>query len=303
MHNATNCLFFLLIITLIFSCHREKTIITFSAAEELSKKSFEPIFLSIIDGSEEAFIAALSNRNSKYICDLSIAQNYVIRRILEPQKYPFCMELCSGQVISIEGKSAEEIEYFNNLLTVYEKIQSTDPDTLNWCYENLKQLAVSNRIYPRILLTIACKLTGRSDEFNNRCKDLRREKRIMLDPLFFSLMSDLSLDDGTLTHGPKMVLDTSIIDVGVVMAGEKITRRIRIHNVGDETLVFFQPIVSCSCLRVSAPRTIIPGKNADCIIEMKTAGITGMFNKEAFLVSNASNGAQKLIIKGEILFK
>ena len=74
-----------------------------------------------------------------------------------------------------------------------------------------------------------------------------------------------------------------------------------IENLGTVPLVILKVDVACSCMSVNYPKApILPGENAELIVNINTKLQINSFNKVIFIKSNAQNDVELIRISGEI---
>lgn len=77
--------------------------------------------------------------------------------------------------------------------------------------------------------------------------------------------------------------------------------KFKIENLGTVPLVILKVDVACSCMSVNYPKApILPGGNAELIVNINTKLQINSFNKVIFIKSNAQNDVELIRISGEI---
>ena len=100
--------------------------------------------------------------------------------------------------------------------------------------------------------------------------------------------------------GPKMTLESLIVDYGEIEQGSDPLRKVSFTNTGTEPLIISNAKGSCGCTVPTWPREpIAPGETADIEIRYDTKRI-GAINKTVRLTTNDATGTYTLRVKGNI---
>lgn len=107
----------------------------------------------------------------------------------------------------------------------------------------------------------------------------------------------------TLIAGPKIEVDKTSHDFGMVKEGEVAVHIFKIRNVGDKDLEIKDIRTSCGCTAaLLSDKTISPGKTAEIKVTYDSRGRPGKFRKTITLYSNAENQNQlTLSVYGEVV--
>lgn len=104
-------------------------------------------------------------------------------------------------------------------------------------------------------------------------------------------------------EGRDAVLDIvpKVIDFGKVKASAQNVLHLSaaITNTGTRPLVLYKADVSCGCMDISLDKRPLPvGESMKIVINVKTEGNKGTFDKAVFIQSNAKNNPEIIRIKG-----
>ncbi len=108
---------------------------------------------------------------------------------------------------------------------------------------------------------------------------------------WYSVLS-ICLTIGLLTHfaqerAPAIVFDDPVIDFGKIMQGETVKHRFRFSNQGSSNLEILSVDITCGCLTAWPSATKIPpGQSGTIEITLDTAGLTGLVDKSASVLTN-----------------
>ena len=101
-------------------------------------------------------------------------------------------------------------------------------------------------------------------------------------------------------EGPKMTLESLVVDYGEIEQGSDPLRKVAFTNTGTEPLVISNAKGSCGCTVPTWPREpIAPGESADIEIRYDTKRL-GAINKTVRLTTNDATGTYTLRVKGNI---
>lgn len=89
---------------------------------------------------------------------------------------------------------------------------------------------------------------------------------------------------------------------GFVKQGALVKMKFKFKNIGTEDLILTDFIAECSCTTVILPsKPIKPNEDAEVIIEFNTKDAYDRQDRIVEIISNATNGNQKLHFKGIVL--
>lgn len=112
----------------------------------------------------------------------------------------------------------------------------------------------------------------------------------------------LVLAAGSLAQAPVIKASEPGWDFGVREQGESDSKTIAIRNEGDADLVITGVKVTCGCVRHEMKETTIkPGKSADLVLKLFTAGQIGKVRKFAYILSNDPKTPNLILnVNGEV---
>ncbi len=96
---------------------------------------------------------------------------------------------------------------------------------------------------------------------------------------------------------PKLSLDKSEVDLGVIYSGMKKKGKIVLKNIGNDTLRIFSVQPSCGCTAVKQPKGfLLPNESDVAEVEFASAGYGGRVEKHVTITTNDPT-SQKVIVK------
>jgi hypothetical protein len=97
----------------------------------------------------------------------------------------------------------------------------------------------------------------------------------------------LAVFTSVLAAQPKLALDKLDIDLGAFYSGDIRTGKVRISNIGTDTLRIYSVKPQCGCTTVKQPKTCLPPKQSDVIeVEFNSALYHGSIEKHVTISSN-----------------
>ncbi len=101
-------------------------------------------------------------------------------------------------------------------------------------------------------------------------------------------------------NAPEITFENDVIDYGTIEQGANGERIFTFKNTGKEPLIITSAKGSCGCTVPTPPKEpIAPGETGEIKVKYDTKRI-GPFTKSVTVNSNASNGTQRLQIKGTV---
>ncbi|MAZ71877.1 MAG: hypothetical protein CMC70_01900 [Flavobacteriaceae bacterium] len=98
-----------------------------------------------------------------------------------------------------------------------------------------------------------------------------------------------------------IAFDVETIDYGTIVQNSDGIRTISFTNTGDAPLIITEVTSSCGCTVPSYSKTpILPNKTGEITVKYKTSKV-GAFHKTITVLSNATEAAKKISIKGEVV--
>lgn len=103
--------------------------------------------------------------------------------------------------------------------------------------------------------------------------------------------------------GPKIMVDKADVDLGNIKTNQKITTEITVANIGKSDLLLKSIRTSCSCVEVSADKTIVKSGTSTVLkITFDARDRTGIENKFISIFSNdASNPILTVKLRGNVM--
>jgi hypothetical protein len=115
------------------------------------------------------------------------------------------------------------------------------------------------------------------------------------------LLACLCLIQSTAWAGPEISFESTEIAYGTVAFDSPTFRYFKFTNTGDEPLVIFRCIATCSCYEAYCPEeAIMPGVSDSVKVYYDTQK-PGAFTKSITVTSNAMNSPVRLKISGTVL--
>jgi hypothetical protein len=108
---------------------------------------------------------------------------------------------------------------------------------------------------------------------------------------------------GTIVAQPKMVIDRSEIDLGVVYNGGSTTTKVLIKNAGKDTLKIISIVPQCGCTAAKEPKKeLLPGESDALEISFNSTGFRGKQTKYVSIQTNdPANSFAMITLKVNIL--
>lgn len=100
--------------------------------------------------------------------------------------------------------------------------------------------------------------------------------------------------------GPKMTLESTVIDYGDIEQGSEPVRMVKFTNTGTEPLIISNAKGSCGCTVPTWPREpIAPGETSEIKVRYDTKRL-GNINKTVKLTTNDATGTYVIRVTGKI---
>ena len=94
-----------------------------------------------------------------------------------------------------------------------------------------------------------------------------------------------------------LVFEETTHDFGNITQGDKVAYTFKFKNTGTEPLILSNVLTTCGCTATNWPRNpIAPGGSNEIAATFNSAGKNGKQNKVITVISNASNGNQRVSI-------
>lgn len=91
-------------------------------------------------------------------------------------------------------------------------------------------------------------------------------------------------------------------DFGDIVQGDKVAYTFKFKNTGTEPLILKNVMTTCGCTATNWPREpIAPGQEKEIAATFNSAGKMGKQNKVITVISNASNGNQRVSIISNVV--
>ncbi len=102
---------------------------------------------------------------------------------------------------------------------------------------------------------------------------------------------------------PKITVDKSKIDLGVIYNGTTVDARIIVKNMGRDTLRILGVTTSCGCTTVRQPKSALKPGEADVVdVQFNSTGFRGMVEKHVFIASNdVTTPSMNVTMTGDVI--
>lgn len=293
---------------------------------------------NVIQNAEKSGLSKLMSKYGSYFdfyfCDLSVAQNEHINYIYRLEAFPAVIlqspqgvlyisscesdksildDIAEKSRLYIEGK---RIAYKNdnfhisndtllNLYSftyeLYSSLNSYGTISDSLMIDLLHQsISLNSYFYNNYLGFKLYEVIGDSvnaDYYKKMAIKYFEENKI---PLYKYLYYELLQND--IKESPYMVIDSTNIDLGEVLAGDKEERIVRFQNIGQAPLVILNASTSCSCVNADWPADVIlPGEYGEIKIVYNAESVKGTFHKTLVFTTNAVNNSMILAVHGTII--
>lgn len=85
---------------------------------------------------------------------------------------------------------------------------------------------------------------------------------------------------------PKLVVDKATFEFGKVKEGEEISHVFKVKNEGTAELTIINVSPACGCTASDFTKTLAPGAEGTITLSVKTAGMNGLTERYADVISN-----------------
>jgi hypothetical protein len=93
-------------------------------------------------------------------------------------------------------------------------------------------------------------------------------------------------------RGKPIALSPDRLDLGVVRAGERVERTLRVLNLSNETVQVHLASSDCSCAEVAGlPVSIEPGQSAEVLVAVTVSRTAGTFRRTGRLRTSAGEAS------------
>ncbi len=102
---------------------------------------------------------------------------------------------------------------------------------------------------------------------------------------------------------PIISFEVNEIDLGTINKGENeyVSTFFEFTNTGEKPLVITKIDVSCGCIETDYVKTpIMKGESSKIKVVLNLNRISGYFHKKIYLISNAEDTYEELLIKGSV---
>lgn len=95
--------------------------------------------------------------------------------------------------------------------------------------------------------------------------------------------------------------ETKRFDFGTVTSGDKVKKKFKFTNTGNEPLIISDVKTSCGCTASDYPKEpVAPGETAEIEAVFDTAGKSGAQTKNVTVMANTSPSSNVLILEGNV---
>lgn len=199
------------------------------------------------------------------------------------------------------------LNHINNIIKASNYISSKNNDTLNLAKKILNSVDSLNKNYFYYYLATQLAIKQNDTVLRNNNADLAYSLYSFdTNPLLFSSLND-KIKKFSATYkkeqltAAEIYFEKQIINCEKIKLGKVKEYSISVKNNGTYPLVIYKAQVSCDCVEIKYPKHPIKPNEKSTVKFLYHANTKGVFIKNVYFHSNASNKIQKITLEGEVI--